>query len=132
MTSSSNAKDLSTAIVAEFDATPGRLWNTDTPCRRALIPGRSRVLARLVSDLQGIQVRGADPLDALVDLTQRDYLEVATGGLGVDSVWVQTRSGTGRLLADRARGWGWVPTVDRARALAEIIAGLTPVTPVTP
>jgi 2-alkyl-3-oxoalkanoate reductase len=57
--------------------------------------------------------------------TQRDYFGAVTGALGVDPVWEQAPSWTGRLLADRAHGWGWIPTVDLARALAELVAGLS-------
>jgi nucleoside-diphosphate-sugar epimerase len=56
--------------------------------------------------------------------TQRDYFEAVTGALGVDPVWEAAPSWTGRLLTDRARSWGWIPTVDLAQALAEIVAGL--------
>jgi hypothetical protein len=39
-------------------------------------------------------------------------------------VWVQAPAWTGRILADRAHGWGWTPTVDLAQASGEIVAGL--------
>jgi 2-alkyl-3-oxoalkanoate reductase len=57
--------------------------------------------------------------------TQRDYVEAVTGALEVDPVWEQAPSWTGRLLSDRAHGWGWIPTVDLAQALAELVAGLS-------
>ena len=56
--------------------------------------------------------------------TVRDYYETVTAGargrpgLGRRPAW------TGRILADRAHGWGSTPTVDLAAALAEIDAGL--------
>ncbi len=56
--------------------------------------------------------------------TQRDYYEVVTGALGVDPVWEEAPAWTGRILADRARGWGWAPTIDLAQASDEIAAGL--------
>lgn len=56
--------------------------------------------------------------------TQRDYYEAVTGALGVDPVWEQAPAWTGQILADRAHGWGWAPTVDLAQALDEIAAGL--------
>ena len=56
--------------------------------------------------------------------TQRDYFEVVTGALGIDPVWEQGPGWTGHILADRARGWGWTPTVDLASAADEIAAGL--------
>jgi len=56
--------------------------------------------------------------------TVRDYYATVTGALGVEPVWDDTPAWTGRILAGRARGWGWTPTVDLTRALAEIDAGL--------
>lgn len=56
--------------------------------------------------------------------TQRDYFEAVTGALGVDPVWEEAPAWTGQILADRARGWGWTPTVDFAQASGEIVAGL--------
>lgn len=56
--------------------------------------------------------------------TVRDYHETVTGALGVDPVWDDVPAWTGQILAGRARGWGWTPTVDLTRALAEIDAGL--------
>jgi nucleoside-diphosphate-sugar epimerase len=55
---------------------------------------------------------------------QRDYFEVVTGALGLEPVWEQGPAWTGRILADRAHGWGWTPTVDLAQAAREIAAGL--------
>ena len=40
------------------------------------------------------------------------------GGLG------EGNPTSGRLLAERAHGWGWTPSVDLAQALAEVDAGL--------
>jgi 2-alkyl-3-oxoalkanoate reductase len=56
--------------------------------------------------------------------TSRDYYETVTGALGVDPVWDDGPAWTGRILADRAHGWGWSPTVTLARALAELDEGL--------
>jgi nucleoside-diphosphate-sugar epimerase len=56
--------------------------------------------------------------------TQRDYVGAVTGALGVDPVWDDEPGWTGTLLADRARGWGWTPTVGLEQALAELVAGL--------
>ncbi|MDQ6728870.1 MAG: NAD(P)H-binding protein [Actinomycetota bacterium] len=61
---------------------------------------------------------------AAASATQRDYYEVVTGALGVVPVWEETPAWTGQILADRARSWGWAPTVDLAHALDEIAAGL--------
>ena len=56
--------------------------------------------------------------------TQRDYYETVTTALGVQPVWDEAPAWTGRILSDRARRWGWTPTVDLPRALAEIADGL--------
>ena len=56
--------------------------------------------------------------------TQRDYFEAVTGALGVEPVWDDGPAWTGQILADRARRWGWQPTIDLEQALAELVAGL--------
>jgi len=58
--------------------------------------------------------------------TARDYYETVTGALGVEPVWDHGPAWTGRILAGRANRWGWTPTVDITRALAEIDQGLRP------
>jgi hypothetical protein len=42
----------------------------------------------------------------------------------VEPVWDDAPAWTGRILADRAHAWGWRPTVDLDRAMAEIADGL--------
>jgi nucleoside-diphosphate-sugar epimerase len=54
----------------------------------------------------------------------RAYHETVTAALGVEPVWDDKPAWTGRILAGRAHGWGWAPTVDLATALAEIDAGI--------
>ena len=54
----------------------------------------------------------------------RDYYETVTGALGLEPVWDDEPAWTGRVLAGRAHGWGWAPTVELDRALAEIAEGL--------
>jgi nucleoside-diphosphate-sugar epimerase len=56
--------------------------------------------------------------------TARDYYETVTRAVGVQPVWEGGPAWTGQILAGRARGWGWSPTVDLATALAEIDEGL--------
>lgn len=56
--------------------------------------------------------------------TARDYYETVTGALGVEPIWDDAPAWTGRILAERAHGWGWAPTVNLPQALAEIDAGL--------
>ena len=56
--------------------------------------------------------------------TQRDYLGAVTSALGVEATWDDGPAWTGRILADRARAWGWSPQVSLEDALAELKAGL--------
>ena len=56
--------------------------------------------------------------------TARDYYATVTGALGVQPVWDDGPAWTGRMVADRAHGWGWSPAVDLTSALAEIDRGL--------
>lgn len=62
---------------------------------------------------------------AAAPATTRDYHETVTGALGVEPVWDDDAPAwRGRILAGRAEGWGWVPAVGLAEALAEIDEGL--------
>ena len=56
--------------------------------------------------------------------TVRDYYETVTRAVGVTPVWDDAEAWTGRILADRAHGWGWRPAVGLDEALAEVAAGL--------
>jgi nucleoside-diphosphate-sugar epimerase len=56
--------------------------------------------------------------------TVRDYHEAVTRAVGVAPIWDDAPAWTGRILADRARGWGWTPAVGLAEALEEIERGL--------
>ena len=56
--------------------------------------------------------------------TVRDYHETVTRAVGVTPVWDDAPAWTGRVLADRAHGWGWTPAVGLAEALDEIAQGL--------
>jgi nucleoside-diphosphate-sugar epimerase len=56
--------------------------------------------------------------------TVRDYYETVTRAVGVTPVWDDAAAWTGRLLADRAHGWGWTPAVGLAEALDEVAQGL--------
>jgi nucleoside-diphosphate-sugar epimerase len=56
--------------------------------------------------------------------TWRDYLGTVTAALGVEPEWTDEPAWTGRLVADRARRWGWRPRVDLAAALDELRRGL--------
>jgi len=62
--------------------------------------------------------------DASGPATVRSYYETVTAALGVEPAWDDGPAWTGRIVAERARGWGWTPTVDLETALAEIDQGL--------
>jgi nucleoside-diphosphate-sugar epimerase len=75
---------------------------------------------------EGPVVGGCTPVNVAAEpATHRDYVGTVTRALGVDPVWEDRPAWTGRILADRARAWGWKPSVDLATALAEIEAGLS-------
>jgi len=126
------------------------IWNTVRPASmredeqaRHVVPSQSFPwvhvddLAALAADVASGRVadstdpeRGPVPGSCTVvnvaadSATVRDYYEAVTGALGVEPVWDDGPAWTGRLLADRARQWGWSPTVDLTAALAEIDEGL--------
>ncbi|GAA5113403.1 NAD-dependent epimerase/dehydratase family protein [Alloalcanivorax gelatiniphagus] len=56
--------------------------------------------------------------------TQRDYLGAVCEALGLEPSWDEGPAWTGRILAERARGWGWQPGVDLPAALEELRNGL--------
>jgi len=56
--------------------------------------------------------------------TWRDYLGTVSDALGVEPEWTDEPVWTGRLVTDRARGWGWTPAVGLARAMDELRQGL--------
>jgi nucleoside-diphosphate-sugar epimerase len=130
---------------------PSSVWNTLRPRAMAADPAARQTvaeqtfpwvhvadLAALAADLASGAVAESDDVatgpvaHACVALnvvapraTQRDYFQAVTGALGVDPVWQDAPAWTGTLLGDRARGWGWCPTVDLQQALAEIVAGIS-------
>jgi 2-alkyl-3-oxoalkanoate reductase len=126
------------------------IWNSlrpaeirdDEKARRA-VPGKSFAwvhvddVAALAAEVASGQVSGStDPEKGPVEgactvvnvaagpATTRDYYETVTAALGVEPDWVDAPAWTGRILADRARRWGWGPSVDLPHAMAEIDEGL--------
>ncbi len=61
---------------------------------------------------------------AAAPATQRDYYETVARALGFAAVWDDEPGWTGSIVADRALGWGWTPTVSLDAALREIALGL--------
>jgi len=126
------------------------IWNSLRPAEirddeksRHAVPGQSFPwvhvddLAPLAAEVASGRVVGAtDPGRGPVEgactvvnvaagpATARDYYEAVTEALGVEPIWDDAPGWTGRILAERAQGWGWTPTVDLTHALAEIQAGL--------
>ncbi len=56
--------------------------------------------------------------------TNRDYYGTVAAAVGVEPIWDEGPTWTGRIHTDRAEGWGWTPKVSLAQALAELDAGL--------
>jgi 2-alkyl-3-oxoalkanoate reductase len=126
------------------------IWNSVRPAvirddekARHAIPGQSFAwvhvddLVALVAELASGRVRastdpGSGPVAGACTVvnvaagpaTARDYYTTVTEALGVEPVWDEGPAWTGHILARRAHGWGWVPTVDLTRALAEVAEGL--------
>jgi len=126
------------------------VWNSLRPAEirdeetaRHAIPGKSFAwvhvddLAALAADVASGRIEastdpergpvpgGCTAVNVAADpATTRDYYETVTKAVGVDPVWEEGEAWTGRILATRAHGWGWAPTVDLARALAELQEGL--------
>lgn len=126
------------------------IWNSVRPAQirddeseRRAVPEKSFAwvhvddLARLAADVATGRVAcAADPEHGPVEGgctpvnvaagtgTQRDYLGAVTEALGLEPVWEEGEAWTGRIVADRARRWGWTPHMGLDDALAELKAGL--------
>ena len=124
------------------------VWNTLRPARAR--DGERRVekstswgwlhvddLAALLADVATGAVATADDPDvgpvqggttavlvAGEHATWREYMGTVCEALGVEPEWTDDPGWTGRLVPERARRWGWSPTVDLTTALAELRAGL--------
>jgi nucleoside-diphosphate-sugar epimerase len=88
-------------------------------------------LAAFAADLVTGRITSGPPTGACTPVnvaggpaTVRDYYETVCRAVGVEPSWDDSPAWTGQILADRAAGWGWKPTVDLAQALAELDAGL--------
>lgn len=82
-------------------------------------------LADLATGAEGPTEGGCTPVNLAADPTPaRTYWETVAAGTGAEPVWVDGPAWTGRIVADRARSWGWTPTVDLDAAMAELADGL--------
>lgn len=135
---------------AILGASERSIWNTlrpaairDDEAERHGVPGRTFAwvhvtdLASFAADLASGRVPCADGPDdgpvaggcvavnvAAGAATFRDYLGTVTAALGVEPFWNEEPAWTGRVLADRARAWGWAPAVNLRTALDELGRGL--------
>jgi nucleoside-diphosphate-sugar epimerase len=128
------------------------IWNTlrpaeirERPEARRFVPDLTFAwvhvddLAALLADLAvGAVATAEDPADGPVPCSCtvvnaaagatsfRAYAETVTAAVDVDPVWADGPAWTGRIVADRARRWGWTPGVDLDRAFAELRGGVGP------
>lgn len=133
---------------AILGAGPTSIWNAVRPARavageRRAVPDKTWPwvhvddLAALLADVAtGAVATSDDPEQGLVEggttavlvagepATWRDYMGTVTDVLGLEPDWTDEPAWTGRVVVDRARRWGWAPTVDLATALEELRAGL--------
>lgn len=126
------------------------IWNTlrpvevrDDEAARRVVPGQTFAwvhvddLAVLVADVATGRVASSSDPDrgpveggctvvnvAAAPATARDYYGTVAAAVGVEPAWDDAPAWTGRIVADRAHGWGWTPRVDLATALREVEDGL--------
>lgn len=132
-------------------SSPQSMWNVLKPAlirdhedARHVVPEQTLAwihvddLSRMVADLATSRIASADdPEDGPVegactavnvmgneDATLRDYYQCVGDAVGVEPVWLTDPVWTGPYLTDRARGWGWSPSVSLPEALAELRADL--------
>ncbi len=94
-------------------------------------------LARLIADLATGSIALAD--DATVgpvagqvttcnavsgNVTFREYLAPVAAAVGVEPEWIHKEAFRAKLLAERARAWGWEPQVTFEEGMAELLSGL--------
>ena len=121
---------------------PTSIWNTvrpraiasDEAARRAVphqtfawvhVDDLVALIAAVATGTEGPAAGACTAVNAAAEpATVRDYHETVTRALGVTPVWQDEPAWTGRVLADRAHGWGWRPRVDLEQALDELVRGL--------
>jgi nucleoside-diphosphate-sugar epimerase len=119
------------------------VWNTlrpqgfrDHPDERRAHPDQTFAwvhvddLATLLADLatgaEGPEDGACTPVNVAAGPTPaRTYWETVGRAVGAEPEWIDGPAWTGRIVADRARAWGWSPAVGLDRAMAEIREGLS-------
>ncbi|KQX76580.1 NAD(P)-dependent oxidoreductase [Aeromicrobium sp. Root472D3] len=75
---------------------------------------------------EGPVLGGCTPVNVAAGaVPMRDYVQVVADAVDVAPVWDDGPAWTGRIVADRARAWGWSPRVTIDTALDEVREGLT-------
>ena len=118
------------------------VWNTlrpqgfrDDPAERRAHPDQTfawvhvddlaAFLADLAAGAAGPAAGGCTPVNLAAEPTPaRTYWETVAAAVEARPEWIEGPAWTGRIVADRARSWGWSPTVDLDRAMAELTDGL--------
>ena len=110
----------------DFRDDPGsRRANPDQTFAWVHVDDLATFLADLATGSDGPAVGGCIPVNVAAEPTPaRTYWETVATGVGAEPDWVDGPAWTGRIVADRAHGWGWSPTVDLDRAMAELAEGL--------
>lgn len=119
------------------------VWNTlrpqgfrDDPHERRASPDQTfawvhvddlaAFLADLATGADGPAAGGCTPVNlAAAPTPARTYWETVAAAVGAEPEWLEAPAWTGRIVADRARSWGWSPSVDLDQAMAELRRGLT-------
>jgi nucleoside-diphosphate-sugar epimerase len=118
------------------------VWNTLRPQRFRDHPGKRRAhpdqtfawvhvedlaafLADLATGADGPAAGECTPVNLAAEPTPaRTYWEAVAAAVGVEPEWLDGPAWTGRIVADRARAWGWSPAVGLDRAMTELAEGL--------
>lgn len=82
-------------------------------------------LADLATGSDGPAPGACTPVNVAAEPTPtRTYWQTAATAVGAEPQWLDGPAWTGRVVADRARSWGWTPRVDLDAAMAELADGL--------
>ena len=146
----SNIDGITTVLVRPpviLGSSPQSMWNSlrpaeirDNESARSVVPDQTFAwvhvddLSKMVADLalgriatsddptEGPLAGGCTAVNVVGDqyASVRDYHELVCEAVGVEPVWQDEPVWTGPYLADRARDWGWSPSIDLTEALEEL------------